>query len=138
MSSIFFCLFPHEGINMVAVGITDVIDAEFLQQISGQERTHSGQVEGKDYFTSPDFLSLDSILRTLVDSACSTPDPSITLIICLMIFTCSDFCYIFRSSIKPFKIPVQDSRSAPFTVHHALVTVHLTVISIFFPPRFVL
>ena len=74
-------LFNHSdllisGINIIAVGITDSIDAEFLRLLSGPGMSHTGQLEGKDYFKSPDFLSLNSILGTLVTSACATPDPS--------------------------------------------------------------
>ena len=64
------------GISVIAVGITDSIDAEFLRLLSGQEMSHTGQLEGKDYFKSPDFLSLNNILGSVVTSACETPDPS--------------------------------------------------------------
>ena len=64
------------GINVIAVGITDSIDAEFLRLLSGQQMSHTGQLEGIDYFKSPDFLSLNNILGTVVTSACETPDPS--------------------------------------------------------------
>ena len=71
------------GINVIAVGITDSIDAEFLRLLSGQEMSHTGQVEGKDYFKSPDFLSLNNILETVVTSVCETPDPSTLLFLTL-------------------------------------------------------
>ena len=66
------------GISVIAVGITDSIDAEFLRLLSGQEMSHTGQLEGKDYFKSPDFLSLNNILGSVVTSACETPDPSMS------------------------------------------------------------
>ena len=62
---------------MIAVGITDVIDDEFLRDLSGSKNTLPGsQMLNKDYFKSPDFLSLNSITSSIVGSTCKQPIPS--------------------------------------------------------------
>ncbi len=64
---------------MISIGITDVIDDEFLREISGAKYTSGSQQLGRDYFRSPDFRSLQGIISSIVSSACAQPSPSESL-----------------------------------------------------------
>ena len=56
--------------RMIAVGITDRIDMDFLKEMSSQP-----QKEGKDFFRSADFTALDQISKTVADVGCATIPP---------------------------------------------------------------
>ena len=59
------------GISTLAVGITDLIDEDFLKELSGQRGTQSGnQVKGFDYYTAPDFQSLSPLLDQIATGSC--------------------------------------------------------------------
>ena len=60
----------NSGSRMVAVGITDTVDEEFLKAMSSLP-----QVEGQDYFTAIDFAELKTIRDSVVQSACGSPNP---------------------------------------------------------------
>ena len=63
-------------IALIAVGITDQIDAQFLAHISGSPGVTRGQQQlGRDYFTAPDFTELDSVLHTVSTGICERPEP---------------------------------------------------------------
>ena len=67
----------NSGVNMVAVGITDALDEEFLKAMSSMP-----QREGQNYFTAIDFAELSTIKDTVVRSACEnieTPTPGMSL-----------------------------------------------------------
>ena len=53
------------GVTMIAVGVTDVIDKDFLKQMSSPP-----QVEDQNYFTAPDFASLSRVASTVVEGTC--------------------------------------------------------------------
>ena len=55
----------NAGVEMIAVGITDALDEEFLKAMSS-----APQIEGKNFFTAIDFAELDSIRQTVVEGAC--------------------------------------------------------------------
>ena len=56
-------------IGLFAVGITNEIDESFLAAISGAVGMANGnQVLGEDYFTAPDFRSLDAMFESVVSS----------------------------------------------------------------------
>ena len=55
------------GVTMLAVGITNEVNAETLRTLSSFP-----QQEGINYFTSPDFQSLDEVLQDLVPQTCIT------------------------------------------------------------------
>ena len=67
----------RDGVNIVAVGITNSVDENELRGISSQP-----QVENRNYFTSPDFQQLENIIENLLASACvvSTLPPPTTRI----------------------------------------------------------
>ena len=63
-----------DGVNIVAVGITNSVDEAELRAISSRP-----QVRDQNYFTSPDFQQLGQIIDRLLASACvitTTPRPS--------------------------------------------------------------
>ena len=54
-----------DGVNIVAVGITNSVDENELRGISSLP-----QVQNRNYFTSPDFQQLENIIENLLASAC--------------------------------------------------------------------
>ena len=56
-----------EGIQMFVVGVTSLIDEQTLKDMSSLP-----QEKDKNYFTSPDFNQLDTILDNLIGQACVT------------------------------------------------------------------
>ena len=60
----------QNGINVFAVGITRFIDENILREMSS-----SPHAKDRNYFTSPDFDQLDSVLVNLIGQACVTPGP---------------------------------------------------------------
>ena len=64
-------------IGLFSVGITNLIDDEFLAAISGDIGvTNGNQVLGYDYFKAPDFQALDSMLDIVTTGICENPKPS--------------------------------------------------------------
>ena len=61
----------RQGVTMFAVGITDAVDTETLRILSSPP-----QLENTNYFTSPDFQSLDTVLQELVSQTCVTQPPA--------------------------------------------------------------
>ena len=60
-----------EGISVFAVGITNLIDESFLAAISGEVGMVRGQQRlGYDYFTAPDFQSLDTMFAGVTAGIC--------------------------------------------------------------------
>ena len=60
------------GISTLAVGITDMIDEDFLKELSGKRGTQSGsQVKDYDYYTAPDFQSLTPLLNQIATGSCA-------------------------------------------------------------------
>ena len=55
----------NAGVEMIAVGITDAIDEEFLKAMSSPP-----QIEGSNFFTAINFAELTTIRDTVVDRAC--------------------------------------------------------------------
>ena len=53
------------GVQMVAIGITDAFDEEFLRAMSSPP-----QIEGQNFFTAINFADLSTIRNTVVDNAC--------------------------------------------------------------------
>ena len=53
------------GVTMIAVGVTDVIDKDFLKEMSSPP-----QVEDQNYFTAPDFASLSNVASTVAEGTC--------------------------------------------------------------------
>ena len=64
------------GTRMIAVGITDQIDVDFLRELSSQP-----QEENQDYFRSADFTTLVQISRSVAEVGCVQPTPGIDLYI---------------------------------------------------------
>ena len=63
--------FLLEGISVFAVGITNLIDEDFLAAISGEVGMVRGQQRlGYDYFTAPDFQSLDTMFAGITTGIC--------------------------------------------------------------------
>ena len=56
--------------TMLTVGITDEVNVETLRTLSSPP-----QLEGVNFFTSPDFQSLDKVLKDLVPQMCVTQPP---------------------------------------------------------------
>ena len=64
------------GISVFAVGITALINEEFLAAISGDIGVANGQQTlGYDYFTAPDFQSLDSMFAAVSAGICQRFKP---------------------------------------------------------------
>ena len=59
------------GVTMLAVGITNEVNTETLRTLSSLP-----QREGVNFFTSPDFQSLDEVLHDLVPQTCITEPPA--------------------------------------------------------------
>ena len=57
--------------TVIAVGITDNVEESLLRDISSPP-----QEVNQNYFSAPDFSSLDNILRALIFETCQTPGPS--------------------------------------------------------------
>ena len=55
------------GVTMLAVGITNAVNTATLRALSSPP-----QLEGMNFFTSPDFQSLDEVLQDLVPQTCVT------------------------------------------------------------------
>ena len=52
-------------VMLVSVGITNLVDVDLLKALSSPPHE-----EGKQYFSAPDFQSLNPILREVANSAC--------------------------------------------------------------------
>lgn len=63
----------NTGVTMVAVGITDVIDEDFLREMSS-----SPQELGTNYFTASNFEALEEIRRTVVEGTCESVEGKIS------------------------------------------------------------
>ena len=65
------------GASMIAIGVTDAIDQDFLKEMSSPP-----QLEGQNYFTARDFTLLQGIIRDVVESTCQieVPTPGMFLI----------------------------------------------------------
>lgn len=59
-----------DGVNIVAVGITNSVDERELRAISSQP-----QRRGVNYYTSPDFRQLENMLDSILSSTCMTTLP---------------------------------------------------------------
>ena len=55
----------NTGVTMIAIGITSVIDEDFLKEMSSPP-----QVENQNYFAATSFDALQSIRRTVVEGTC--------------------------------------------------------------------
>ena len=58
-------LLKNSGAFLIAVGITSVIDLEFLKTVSS-----SPHIEGQNYFRAPDFSALQATKRSVAEGAC--------------------------------------------------------------------
>ena len=64
------------GITLFAVGITTQIDEAFLAAISGSAGTAQGQQQlDRDYFTAPDFQSLNTMFERVSAGICGRLEP---------------------------------------------------------------
>ncbi len=62
----------NANVKVIAVGITQFIDANTLQSFSSSPRR-----ENEEYFSSPDFSQLDNILLAVLENtACPSPTPT--------------------------------------------------------------
>ena len=59
----------NTGVRMVAVGITDAVDEEFLKAMSSPP-----QIKGQNFFTAIDFADLSTIRNTVVENTCKVVD----------------------------------------------------------------
>ena len=55
----------NADVTMIAIGITDVIDEDFLKEMSSPP-----QIQGENYFTATSFGALQAITRTVVEGTC--------------------------------------------------------------------
>ena len=62
----------NDGVDVVAIGITDSIDEAELRDISSPPK-----LKGQNYFTSPNFQQLEGILDGVLVQACVTTPPTI-------------------------------------------------------------
>ncbi len=58
-------LLRDSGVTMISIGITDVIDMQFLKAMSSPP-----QEENKNYFVAPSFTALVEIAKTVVEGSC--------------------------------------------------------------------
>ena len=65
------------GVRIISIGVTREISEELLMNMSSAPR-----VKDQDYFTSPDFDKLNSLLLGIINSAClapsTTPPPDLS------------------------------------------------------------
>ena len=61
------CALKKGGVKIIAVGITDAIDEEFLKAMSSPPH-----VEGSNYFTAADFSVLNEIRKMVLQSSCES------------------------------------------------------------------
>lgn len=54
------------GVTMIAIGVTNVIDEDFLREMSSPP-----QIPDENYFTASDFAALSAITRTVVEGTCA-------------------------------------------------------------------
>ncbi len=59
------------GVQMIAIGITDTIDREFLKEMSSPP-----QQEGVNYFSAPTFQALEELTVSVVEGTCVGPPPA--------------------------------------------------------------
>ena len=57
------------GVTMIAIGITNVIDQDFLKELSSPP-----QLEGQNYFTAADFNELERIIPDVVKGTCGATE----------------------------------------------------------------
>ena len=55
----------NTGVTMIAIGVTDVIDEDFLKEMSSPP-----QIEDQNYFTAADFGALSQIAANVVEGTC--------------------------------------------------------------------
>lgn len=55
----------NKGVTMIAIGVTDVIDEDFLKEMSSPP-----QIEDQNYFTAADFGALSQIAANVVEGTC--------------------------------------------------------------------
>ncbi len=82
--------------SVLVVGVTETIEPQFLQMMSS-----TPQRQGENFFLTPDFLGLDSILKTLVQETCRAPlktTPITTSKPDLECFSKADVCFVIDSS----------------------------------------
>ena len=77
-------LLKNSGAFLIAVGITPVIDLEFLKTVSS-----SPQIEGQNYFRAPDFSALQAVKRSVGEGTCEV----ITGTDFFLAFLSDDFLY---------------------------------------------
>ena len=58
-------LLKDSGTYLIAVGITNGVDLEFLKKVSS-----SPQIQGESYFRVPDFSALGATVRSVAEAAC--------------------------------------------------------------------
>ena len=74
-----YCNF-FSDIQVLAFGITDLVDNRFLAAISGDISAPSGtQTLGYDYFSAPNFQALNNVYNALTSSICREPEQSMRL-----------------------------------------------------------
>ena len=61
-------LLRDSGVQMIAIGITDVIDMEFLKEMSSPP-----QQEGVNFFSAPTFQALEELTVSVVEGTCTSP-----------------------------------------------------------------
>ncbi len=69
------------GVTMISIGVTDVIDPEFLKEMSSPP-----QQEGLNYFLAASFTALTEIAKTVVEGTCEAVQGKHTLF--LIAFSC--------------------------------------------------
>ena len=62
------------GVTMIAIGVTDVIDPDFLKEMSSPP-----QIEGQNYFTATEFTVLNQIIGTVVEGTCEAVEVGMLL-----------------------------------------------------------
>lgn len=55
----------RDGITIFSVGVTNLIDETFLKDISSEPK-----IKNRNWFTSPDFMSLSGVLTNIIDETC--------------------------------------------------------------------
>ena len=56
----------NTGASVVAIGVTNIIDADLLKRISSRP-----QIEGQNYFTATDFAALPEIRKSVGEGTCA-------------------------------------------------------------------
>ncbi len=82
-------LLKNTRVSLVAIGVTDVIDLDFLRTISSPP-----QVQGQNYFVAVDFTALEEIRRAVGEGTCEVVQGISCFTDAVVVSWCGDACLL--------------------------------------------